>query len=70
MSNKIITSVAFTLAQHSTSKPNLQKRCIEYLKAAVAEGEASPVQEACLEDSILFNEAKSRKYGMLFGCNE
>jgi len=64
------SDAAFMIAQHSISKPNLQRRFLEYIKGAVAEGEASPVQAACLEDRILFNEGKAQKYGMLFDWNE
>lgn len=63
-------AAAFTIAQHAISRPNLLKEFLEYLKVAVAECEASPVQEACLEDRILFNEGKPQKYGMLFDWNE
>jgi hypothetical protein len=61
---------AVIIAQHSISKPNLQKRFLEFLKTAVLKGEALPVHEACLEDRILFNEGKPQKYGMLFEWNE
>jgi len=64
------SDAAFMIAQHSISKPNLQRGFLEYLKGAVAEGEASPVQAACLEDRILFNEGKAQKYGMMFDWNE
>ena len=64
------SDAAFTIAQHSISKPDLQRRYLEYIKTAVAEGEASAVQEACLKDRILFNEGQPQKYGMLFDWNE
>ena len=58
------------IAQHSISKPSLQRKFLVELKKAVIEGEASPKQEACLEDRILFNEGKPCKYGMLFDWDD
>lgn len=63
-------SAAFSIAQHSISKPPLQRKFLVQLKKAVVEGEASPNQEACLEDRILFNEGEPCKYGMLFDWDE
>ena len=64
------SDAAVIIAQHSISKPTLQRKFLEYLKSSVVEGEALPAQEACLEDRILFNEGKPQKYGMLFDWNE
>jgi hypothetical protein len=61
---------AFWIAQHSISKPGLQRKFLVELKKAVAKGEATPNQEACLEDRILFNEGKPCKYGMLFDWDD
>jgi hypothetical protein len=69
LSGKDGADAAVIIAQYAISKPILQKRFPEYLESAVAEGEALPVQEACLEDRILFNEGKPQKYGMLFDWN-
>lgn len=62
-------NAAFVIAQNSISKPEFQKYFLSELKKAVAKGEATPNQEACLEDRILFNQGKSCKYGMLFDWN-
>ena len=61
---------AFTIAQHAISRPNLQKQFLEELKKAVSNGEATPIQEACLEDRILFNQGKPCLYGMLFDWDQ
>ena len=63
-------SAAALIAQHAISKPDLQRKFLEQLKLAVTQDEASPVQAACLEDRILFNEGKPQKYGMLFDWSE
>lgn len=61
---------AFILAQHAISRPPLQKYFFEKMSASVKMNEASPRHAACLEDRILFNQAKPLKYGMLFDWNE
>jgi len=57
---------AIVIAQNSISKPEIQKQFLVELKEAVAKGEATPLQEACLEDRILFNQGMPCLYGMLF----
>ena len=57
---------AIVIAQNSISKPDIQKYFLVELKMAVTKGEATPIQEACLEDRILFNQGKPCLYGMLF----
>lgn len=61
---------AFILAQHSISRPGLQRKFLVYMKKAVATGEVTPLQVACLEDRILFNEGKPLKYGLLFDWDD
>lgn len=61
---------AVMIAQHSISKPNLQRKFLECIKIAVEENEALPIHEACLEDRILYNEGMPQKCGMLFEWNE
>lgn len=63
-------NAAFCIAQHAISKPVLQRQFLVELKKAVANCEATPNQEACLEDRILFNEGKPCKYGMLFDWDD
>ena len=61
---------AVMIAQHSISKPNLQRKFLEHIKIAVEGNEVLPIHEACLEDRILYNEGKPQIYGMLFEWNE
>ncbi len=61
---------ACLLAQHSISNPKLQKVLVNYLRTAVEKEEATPLQLACLEDRILFNEGRPQKYGLLFDWTE
>lgn len=61
---------AFTIAQHAISTPDLQKQFLVELKKAVLSGEATQIQEACLEDRILFNQGKPCRYGMLFDWDD
>jgi len=61
---------AFVLAQHAISKPALQKYFFQQISKAVKNEEASPRHAACLEDRILFNQARPLKYGMLFDWDE
>lgn len=63
-------NAAFVIAQHSISKPELQKLFLVELKKAVAKGEATSIQRACLEDRILFNQGKPCIYGMLFDWDD
>jgi len=57
---------AIIIAQNSISNPDVQKYFLVELKKAVIKGEATSIQEACLEDRILFNQGKPCLYGMLF----
>jgi hypothetical protein len=57
---------AIVIAQNSISKPDIQRQFLVEIKKAVVKGEATPIQEACLEDRILFNQGKACLYGMLF----
>lgn len=61
---------AFTLAQHSISKPELQRQFFQHINEAAKNGEATPCQAACLEDRIRFNEGKPQRYGMFFNWDE
>lgn len=63
-------SAAFRIAQHAISSPKLQRSFLKHLKKAVANGEATAIQEACLTDHILFNEGRPLIYGMLFDWDE
>ena len=61
---------AAMIAQHSISKPELQRFFLTKIKQAVQDGEAGPVLAAGLEDRILFNEGKPCLYGMLFDWDD
>lgn len=61
---------AITIAQHAISKPELQKQFLVELKNAVRQGEATQLQEACLEDRILYIQGKPGRYGMLFDWDD
>jgi len=67
---KEAADAAFTIAQHAISSPDLQRHFLVELKKAVSKGEATQIQEACLEDRILFNQGKPCLYGMLFDWDE
>lgn len=61
---------AFLIAQHAISSPQLQRSFLKSLSEAVNKGEATKLQEACLQDRILYNEGKPQRFGMLFDWNE
>lgn len=63
-------SAAFLIAQHSISHPSLQRSFLRALSEAVSMGEASKIQEAYLQDRILFNEGKPQKHGIVFDWND
>jgi hypothetical protein len=63
-------TAAFMIAQHTISSPMLQRSFLKSLSKAVVDGEATKIQEACLQDRILFNEGKPQQYGMLFDWND
>ena len=54
---------AWLLAQHADLHPLLQRRCLELLKEAVADGEASPADLAYLTDRVLLANKKQQIYG-------
>ena len=63
-------TAAFILARNAISKPDLQKQFFKHLQQAVAIGEATPIQEACLQDCILFCQGSPQRYGMFFDWEE
>ncbi|HEY7327442.1 MAG TPA: DUF6624 domain-containing protein [Gemmataceae bacterium] len=60
---------AWFILQHSIERPDLQRRCLPLLRAAVASGEAAPAQAAYLEDKICFFERRPQRYGTQFDWN-
>jgi hypothetical protein len=57
---------AWFLLQHAIERPDLQRRGLSILQAAVARGEAAPAQAAYLEDRICFFERRPQRYGTQF----
>jgi hypothetical protein len=57
---------AWFVLQHAIETPDLQRRGLSLLRAAVARGEAAPAQAAYLEDKICFFERRPQRYGTQF----
>ena len=57
---------AWFVLQHAIARPDLQRRGLLLLCAAVARGEAAPAQAAYLEDKICFWERRPQRYGTQF----
>ena len=57
---------AWFLLQHAIERPDLQRRALSLLRAAVAQGEAAPAQAAYLDDKICFFERRPQRYGTQF----
>jgi hypothetical protein len=61
---------AWLVLQHAIANPELQRRCLPLLKAAVEAGEAPAFQAACLEDRICACEGRPQRYGTQFDWDE
>jgi hypothetical protein len=59
---------AWTIAQHADHDPELQQRALELLRAAVAEGQASPGNLAYLTDRVAVGAGQPQTYGTQVGC--
>ena len=59
---------AWAIAQHSDHDPAFQQRALELLRAAVAEGQASPGNLAYLEDRVAAAAGRPQRYGTQVGC--
>jgi hypothetical protein len=57
---------AWFVLQHAIARPDLQRRVLPLLRAAVARGEAAPAQAAYLADKICFWERRPQRYGTQF----
>ena len=57
---------AWLLAQHADRRPGLQRRCLELLRAAVADGEGSAADLAYLTDRVLLASGEAQIYGTQF----
>jgi hypothetical protein len=59
---------AWVIAQHSDLDPEFQAEALELLRAAVAEGQASPGNLAYLEDRVRAGRGEPQLYGTQVGC--
>ncbi|MGY1650802.1 DUF6624 domain-containing protein [Geodermatophilus sp. SYSU D01119] len=59
---------AWAIAQHSDLDPAFQQRALELLRAAVAEGRASPGDLAHLTDRVAANTGQPQTYGTQVAC--
>ena len=59
---------AWLIAQHSDLDPEFQAQALELLRAAVAEGQASPGNLAYLEDRVRAGRGEPQLYGIQVGC--
>ena len=55
--------MTWLLVQHADADLPFQKRCLDLLKAAVKQGEATAIDLAYLTDRILAAEGKKQRYG-------
>jgi hypothetical protein len=60
------SQAAWFMLQHAIETPDLQRRGLTLLRAAVAQGEAAPAQAAYLQDKICFFERRPQRYGTQF----
>jgi hypothetical protein len=61
---------AWLVLQHAIGNPPLQRRGLELLRQAVAQGEAPALGAAMLEDRIRFFEGRPQVYGIQFDWDE
>jgi hypothetical protein len=59
-------SAAWLLAQHADRQPQTQHAFLDAMRAAVADGEASPAEAAYLEDRVRKNAGLPQIYGTQF----
>ncbi len=61
---------AFLIAQHAISRPALQRRALELILEAIAEGQANPLDAAYLSDRVATYEGRSQLFGTQFDWDE
>ena len=61
---------AWLIAQHADLDPGLQRRALRLLRAAVADGQASPGNLAYLEDRVAAADSRPQRYGTQIDCTE
>lgn len=54
---------AWLIAQHAIGEPLLQRRALQLLRSAAAQGEAALLEVAMLEDRIRVAEGRPQRYG-------
>jgi hypothetical protein len=59
---------ASAIAQHSDQDPAFQRRALERLRAAVADGQASPGNLAYLQDRVAVAAGEPQTFGNQVGC--
>jgi hypothetical protein len=57
---------AWLVAQHAIGSPDLQRRALQLLRTAAAQGEASLLDVAMLEDRVRVCEGRPQRYGTIF----
>jgi hypothetical protein len=60
---------AFMIAQHAISRPDLQRRALDYVLEAIPLGEANPLDAAYLSDRIAVFEGRGQIFGTQFDWN-
>jgi hypothetical protein len=61
---------AWLLAQHAIGSPVLQRRALHLLRSAAAQGDASLLDVAMLEDRVRVSEGRAQRYGTVFDWDE
>jgi len=61
---------AWLIVQHAVGRPDLQRRCRDLMRDAVAAGEADPARLAMLEDRIRLFEGRPQLYGTQFDWDD
>jgi len=59
---------AWLIAQHADLDPDFQQQALELLRAAVADGQASPGNLAYLEDRVAVANGEPQTYGTQIRC--
>jgi hypothetical protein len=63
------STAAWVIAQHADTYVELQERALELLRAAVADGQASPGDLAYLEDRVAVKHGEDQLYGTQITCD-
>ncbi len=62
-------NAAWLIAQHADQRPALQRRALELMSKAAADGQAEPAKLAYLTDRVLVADGKKQRYGTQFGAD-